>query len=150
MAAYEIVCVAFRPKGAVDQGAFAVHRFSITFSLACVSAVLLTMPILPALSDDIPTLNVAPLCRGIVSQGADPLQAGDRSVTIKECMDAEQEDRETMKKEWDTFSADDKRHCVAEATMGGESSYTDLITCLEMARDVKKLRKNPAGTHAID
>jgi len=34
--------------------------------------------------------------------------------------------------------------------MGGESSYTDLITCLEMARDVKKLRKNPAGTNPID
>ena len=23
--------------------------------------------------------------------------------------------------------------------MGGESSYTDLLTCLEMARDVRKL-----------
>jgi hypothetical protein len=24
---------------------------------------------------------------------------------------------------------------IAEATMGGDSSYTELLTCLEMARD---------------
>jgi hypothetical protein len=24
--------------------------------------------------------------------------------------------------------------------MGGEASYTDLITCLEMARDVRKMK----------
>ena len=30
---------------------------------------------------------------------------------------------------------------MAEATMGGESSYTDLVTCLEMARDVRALHK---------
>jgi hypothetical protein len=54
-------------------------------------------------------------------------------------MKAEQTDRESMIKEWSTFSASDKQHCIAEATMGGDSSYTDLITCLEMARDVRTL-----------
>jgi hypothetical protein len=27
--------------------------------------------------------------------------------------------------------------------MGGESSYTELLTCLEMARDVRKMRSQP-------
>jgi hypothetical protein len=106
--------------------------------------------IFSAQADEYPVLNVLPLCHGIVDQGADPLQAGDPSVSLKQCLDAEQEDRETIKKEWSTFSADDKKHCVAEATMGGESSYTDLLTCLEMARDVKDLRKSPAGFKEID
>jgi hypothetical protein len=106
-----------------------------------ISGLVLMMPILPAWSDQLPILNVLPVCRGIVSQGADPLEAGNRSVTLKECLEAEQEDRETMGKEWSTFSAADKQHCIAEATMGGESSYTDLVTCLEMARDVRKLRQ---------
>jgi hypothetical protein len=97
-------------------------------------------PILPAQSDELPVLNVLPLCRGIVSQGADPLQAGERSVSVKECLEAEQDDQEAMKTEWSTFSAADKKHCIAEATMGGESSYTDLVTCLEMARDVRALK----------
>lgn len=123
-----------------------MHRLLMT----CISAVLLTMAILPARSDEIPVLNVEPLCRGIVSQGSDPLQAGDRAVSLKECLDAEQEDRETLKKEWSSFSAADKQLCVAEATMGGELSYTDLITCLEMARDVRNLRQPAAGAKKID
>ena len=91
-----------------------------SFSMVCISAVLLMMPIWPAQSDKFPVLNVLPLCRGITSQGADPLQAGDRSVTLQQCLDAEQQDRETMKSEWSTFSASDRKHCIAEATMGGE------------------------------
>ncbi len=61
-------------------------------------------------------------------------------MTFNECMKAELNDRETMIREWSTFSSDDKKHCIAEATIGGDSSYTDLITCLEMARDVRALR----------
>jgi hypothetical protein len=56
-------------------------------------------------------------------------------------MKAEQEDRQTMINEWSTFSSSQRQHCIAEATMGGESSYTDLVTCLEMARDVTHLGK---------
>ena len=55
-----------------------------------------------------------------------------------------------MKNEWSTFSASDKKHCIAEATMGGESSYTELVTCLEMARDVRKLRLSPVNSKQID
>src|ERR1700757_1150638 len=91
----------------------------------------------PTRSDQYPTLNVAPICHGITNQS--DLEAGLRSVSFDQCMQAEQVDRETMIKEWSTFSADDRRHCIAEATMGGSSSYTDLLTCLEMARDVRQL-----------
>jgi len=31
---------------------------------------------------------------------------------------------------------------AVEATMGGESSYTELLTCLEMARDVRALHND--------
>jgi hypothetical protein len=107
---------------------------------ACISVASLMIPIAGAQADEFPVLNVEPLCRGIASQGADPLQVGDPSVTIKQCLEAEQQDRETIKNEWSTFSASEKKNCIAEATMGGESSYTDLVTCLEMARDVRKLK----------
>jgi len=76
--------------------------------------------------------------------------SGERSVTLQQCLDAEQQDRETMKQEWSTFSASDRKHCIAEATMGGESSYTELVTCLEMARDVRKLRLSPVDSKQID
>jgi hypothetical protein len=64
---------------------------------------------------------------------------------MEECLKAEQDDRESIKKEWSQFSAAERKHCVAEATMGGESSYTELLTCLEMARDVRQLKQTPEG-----
>jgi hypothetical protein len=91
----------------------------------------------PAQSDDIPTLDVNPVCRGIAQQGE--LEVGLQQTSFQECVKSEQEVREQIKKEWSTFSASDKSHCVALAKTGGESSYTELITCMEMARDVRKL-----------
>lgn len=102
---------------------------------------LLVMAGSSARSDNIPVLNVKPLCHGITNQSS--LQEGFRGVTYNECIKAEQGDREQIAKEWSTFSSSDKQHCTAEATMGGESSYTDLLTCLEMARDVRNLRNQP-------
>ena len=90
-----------------------------------------------ARADDVPFLDTAPLCKGIANQSS--LQEGFRKVSFDECMKAEQQDRDQLSKEWSQFSASDKTHCVTETTMGGESSYTELMTCLEMARDVKEL-----------
>jgi hypothetical protein len=90
-----------------------------------------------ARSDDIPTLDVNPVCRGIATQGE--LEAGLQQTSFQQCVQSEQDVREQIKKEWSTFSASDKSHCVALAKTGGEASYTELITCMEMARDVRKL-----------
>jgi hypothetical protein len=94
-----------------------------------------------ARSDQYPVLNVVPVCKGIASQSS--LEEGLSNTSFDDCMKGEQTDREAMIKEWSTFNSDDKMHCIAETTMGGESSYTDLVTCLEMARDVRKLRSEP-------
>ena len=95
---------------------------------------------LSARSDDIPTLDVNPVCRGIAMQGE--LEAGLQQTSFQQCVQSEQAVREEVKKEWSTFSTADKTHCVALAKTGGESSYTELITCMEMARDVRKLHEN--------
>ena len=95
---------------------------------------------LSARSDDIPTLDVNPVCHGIAMQGE--LEAGLQQTSFQQCVQSEQATREQIKKEWSTFSAADKSHCVALAKTGGESSYTELITCMEMARDVRKLRSD--------
>jgi hypothetical protein len=103
-------------------------------------AIAMIMPaILSARSDDIPTLDVNPVCHGIAMQGE--LEAGLQQVSFEQCVKSEQEVREDIKKEWSTFSTADKSHCVALAKTGGESSYTELITCMEMARDVENYAK---------
>ena len=95
---------------------------------------------LPALSDDIPTLDVNPVCHGIATQGE--LEAGLQQTSFKQCVDSEQSTRDEMKKQWSSFSTAERTHCVALAKTGGESSYTELLTCMEMARDVRKLHSD--------
>jgi hypothetical protein len=101
---------------------------------------------LSAQSDDIPTLDVNPVCHGIAMQGE--LEEGLQQTSFQQCVQSEQATRDQLKKEWSTFSTADKSHCVALAKTGGESSYTELITCMEMARDVRQLHSeanNPSA-----
>ena len=100
-----------------------------------------------ARSDEVPNLHVEQLCRSIASQSTDPMMAGTYpAVSFDRCMQAEREDLDQLRGQWAGYTSDEKRHCIAEATMGGSSSYTELITCLEMARDVKELQySSPTG-----
>ena len=118
------------------------HPYVATIAILASLAVSVSV----ARSDQYPTLNTAPVCHGITEQS--DLEAGLRQTSFDQCMQAEQADRETMIKEWSTFTADERVHCVAETTMGGESSYTELITCLEMARDVRQLHSQGNSSSA--
>ena len=113
-----------------------MRRLMTTTVVCC----LLALPGLTASAANVPQLNPTPMCHGIADQGADPLEAGDPTVTFKQCMDSESADKATLQKEWSTFAAVNQQQCTAEVTMGGLPSYTDLLTCLEMARDVEKDR----------
>jgi len=95
-----------------------------------------------ARSAEIPNLDIRPVCRGIASQSADPGvgEHGTQANTFQRCMESEKAVREQLTREWSAFSAADKQHCITLATTGGESSNTELLTCLEMARDVRALR----------
>ena len=118
--------------------------FLVIFSMATV-----VPSILLARSEETPTLDVSQVCRGIASQSADPLATGLMKDNLEECVKNEQGVREEIKAKWSTFSAGDKQHCVTLAKTGGESSYTELLTCLEMSRDVRALRSaaaSPSGT----
>jgi hypothetical protein len=66
-------------------------------------------------------------------------------ATLPARVKSEQEVLGQLKKEWSTFSAADKQNCVTLAKTGGESSNTELLTCLKMARYVRALR-SPATT----
>jgi hypothetical protein len=99
--------------------------------------------------DSVPQLNVEQVCEGIARQGGvtfhDPAIAQEK----KNCLDSEQATRDEIVKQWSSFNAGDKSSCVNESRMGGESSYTELLTCLEMARDVRAMHNEQgAGSGA--
>jgi hypothetical protein len=119
-------------------------------------------------TDKVPVLDVEPVCRGIAEQGGatlhDPLLAhtvpkpqiantkkDEIANTKDDCVNSEQRIRHQLTTAWQGFDAADRAHCINESEMGGESSYTELITCLEMARDVRKLYpETAASAHNVD
>jgi hypothetical protein len=125
-----------------ERGFYKMHSY---FAPAIAIAMIMP-PILSARPDDIPTLDVNSVCRGIASQSS--LEVGLQQTSFEQCVQSEQTVRDEIKKEWSTFSTSDKTHCVALAKTGGESSYTELITCMEMARDVRKLHSEADNSSA--
>jgi hypothetical protein len=105
----------------------------------------LLLPVAASTADSVPELNVEQVCEGIAQQGGvtfhDPAIASEK----KNCLQSEQGVRDELVKQWSSFLPDDKTSCVNEARMGGESSYTELLTCLEMARDVRAMRVQQQG-----
>src|SRR5436305_15018938 len=97
------------------------------------SIALLTSTVL-AESDDVPILNVEPLCHGIAAQAANPTETGGPDLTFKACVTSERAVRNDLAKSWPTFAAADKGHGVRLANTGGESSYSALRASLDTAR----------------
>jgi hypothetical protein len=103
-------------------------------------AFLLGAHLLMPVSDSVPTLNVQQVCQGIAQQGGVSFHDTDIAEEKQNCLDSEQAIRGELEKEWSSFAPADKVACTNESKMGGDSSYTELLTCLEMARDVRELQ----------
>jgi hypothetical protein len=66
------------------------------------------------------------------------------SVAIKgpeACMSDETEAKNQLAKRWFSYSESQKKGCVEESSIGGEKSYVELLTCLEM--DTGRLTPDP-------
>ncbi|MFY9696519.1 MAG: hypothetical protein WA776_04105 [Xanthobacteraceae bacterium] len=105
----------------------------------------LIMPV----SDSVPALNVEQVCQGIAQQGGVSFHDTDIAVEKKNCLDSEKATRDELVKEWSSFAPADKVACTNESKMGGESSYTELLTCLEMARDVRTMKSEANQPAAV-
>ena len=74
-------------------------------------------------ADGPPAFDIAKNCREEVAGSI-----GTTAACTKDETDAKNE----LTKRWSEFSASAKKSCIGEADMGGEKSYVDLLTCLEM------------------
>ena len=102
---------------------------------------------LMSVSDSVPSINVEQVCQGIADQGTNFHDyKADHDSAKRDCLDSEVSVRGKLERVWKSFNASDQNHCVTETSMGGESSYTELLTCLEMAADVRKLHEEADRT----
>jgi hypothetical protein len=83
------------------------------------------------IADSVPKFDIAREC------GSE----GGSEAMLKICAEDEAEARDQLQPLWIQSSATDKASCVRETSMDGTPSYVELLTCLEMARDVKKTPK---------
>jgi hypothetical protein len=98
--------------------------------------------ILVATAGGVPQVDIEKTCRASEKTVKDVF--GDSVVgnTFESCMGHERANREQLVKDWGTYPAGDKAHCVQPAVY--MPNYTEWLTCLEMDRDVRKMRlQNP-------
>jgi hypothetical protein len=95
-----------------------------------------------AVSDKVPKFDIAKECR----------HEGGFIVDIDRCSRDEATALKQLKDEWGRFLGTDKGTCIAEATIASLSSYVELLTCLEIASDVRNEDHHPrdpgAGTES--
>jgi hypothetical protein len=89
-----------------------------------------SLPFLPV-ADSVPQFDIAAECRS----------EGGSNAMLENCARDEAAARDQLQPLWIQSSAADKAQCVQETSIDGTPSYVELLTCLEMARDVKKSSK---------
>jgi hypothetical protein len=96
-----------------------------TFIFALVAVVPASCVIDRARADDrLPAFDIARNCGAEVAGGM---------TSIANCTKDESDAKNELAKRWSQFGASDKKACLGESTTGGEQSYVELLTCLEMS-----------------
>ena len=107
--------------------------------IASFSTFLLLSGILAAWPGEVPLLDLNPICRGIAQGAAGAGERGGPDLSFARCMRSEQAVRKRLVNTWAKYAPDDRQHCVAETTMGGLASYTNLLGCLKSASEAHKM-----------
>jgi len=109
------------------------RRLSATVCLAA-AAVLATA----AAAQRVPTFDVTTSCRQAASRAA-PVGS------VETCVKLEQEARDHLARQWTAFAPADKSHCLQLSTLGGEPTYSELLTCLELAQQARNIANGKNG-----
>jgi hypothetical protein len=116
------------------------NRLRIAISVVAVLAVA-SMAI--AKDGGLPRLNVEYACHA--SEQAVSAVVSVTTDIFKSCLDGENDARNQLDKAWANFAASDKARCIHPKEF--LPSYVEWLTCLEMTRDVREMRKGkPAAT----
>jgi hypothetical protein len=92
-----------------------------------ITVALLNTAALARPGDQVPTFDINRNCSSEAAAGVD-IQA-----TMAGCVRDEVDAKKQLDQEWSKLESNLKRECVEESTIGGDQSYVELITCLEMS-----------------
>ncbi len=95
-----------------------------------ITAAVLSSQLIVTVADRVPKLDFAPSCRQAVTV---------TTATMKSCVKDEQDARKVLIRSWGRFATQDKTSCTQETNLDGTPSYVELLTCLQIAADARKL-----------
>jgi len=75
-------------------------------------------------ADRLPAFDIARNCRTEIAGGI---------TTIEACTKDETDAKNEVAKRWSQYGAYEKKFCVGGSSTGGDQSYVELLTCLEMS-----------------
>jgi uncharacterized protein CbrC (UPF0167 family) len=87
-------------------------------------------------ADATPKLNIVPSCTAAASYAG--LVGRDEAA----CVSDENDALDALNKNWSQYSSSDKSDCVGTVETGGPPSYVELLSCLEMMKDVAAIHKS--------
>jgi hypothetical protein len=103
--------------------------------------------IVPANAQQLPHLNVDPVCRGIARHANSPGERGGPSLSYRSCVANQLQVRKRLAPQWSSFSRAVRANCIGSVNAGGLSSYTELLTCLQIARSAAQMRASTRRAH---
>jgi hypothetical protein len=92
----------------------------------------LVLPFVLAVSDAVPRFNIEPTCKG-------GLGSPGLNERYDRCISEEREAQKKLEANWSKYPAGDRTVCARTAGMAS-GSYVELLTCLEMDAEARKLR----------
>jgi len=89
-----------------------------------------SLPFIP-IADSLPKFDAAAECRS----------EGGTAAIQQRCAADEAQARDQLSPVWSQSSTAERSSCTQETRMDGTPSYVELLTCLEMDRDVRKMHE---------
>ena len=69
--------------------------------------------------------------------------------SLEACISSEEAAREQLEDRWTEFPGAKRVECVGVSRIGGTPSYIEVLTCLELAQDLERIRSAPAETTGV-
>ena len=122
-----------------------------SFAVSSLAMSLLAVPLLPvspgmAASAGVPDLNVQAICK--TRDANAKLFHSTTGQSIDECVHDEDAARQQLGVLWTTVALPIRNRCQSEARALGTTSYLDLVTCMQMAEDLKEDIKTTPKTRS--
>jgi hypothetical protein len=102
-------------------------RFPTVLLLAAIAATA------AAAQSSVPKIDYEASCRAAAKATGGVIE------TLDACLGSERAARDDLVKRWSSFPAADRRSCYTLTTTGTPGTYTELLTCLEMRGEARKL-----------